>query len=128
LSARTRKAKRTQAGPPHRYHRPNVKRQPYPIILTADAEAHLAALAAGEMAMVASAIERQLKYQPTVETRNRKRMDVDKRLYIAPWEPRVEHLRVYYAVTDDPERVVVIVAVGEKDRNRVRIGGKVIEP
>ena len=74
------------------------------------------------------AIERQLKYEPTVETRNRKRMDQDKRLYIAPWELRVAHLRVYYAVKDEPERVVVILAIGEKDRDRIKIGGQYIEP
>ena len=110
------------------YDRANLKRQPYYALLTDDAEAHLKALTAREMAMVAEAIERQLKYEPAVETRNRKRMDPDKRLYIAPWELRVAQLRVYYAVEDRPERVVVIVAIGEKDRDRIKIGGQYIEP
>lgn len=38
------------------------------------------------------------------------------------------HLRVYYAVKDEPERAVVIVAIGEKDRDRIKIGGQYIEP
>ena len=105
-----------------------MKRQPYKPILSDDAEAHLQALSAREMAMVADAIERQLKYEPTVETRNRKRMDPDKRFYVAPWELRVAHLRVYYAVEDERERTVLIVAIGEKDRDRIKIGGRYIEP
>jgi len=34
---------------------------------------------------------------------------------------------VYYEIAQDPEKVVTIVAVGRKDRNRVLIGGKEIE-
>jgi len=34
---------------------------------------------------------------------------------------------VYYAVSDEPERAVVIVAIGEQDRDRIKIGGKYIE-
>lgn len=49
-------------------------------------------------------------------------------MLIAPWELRVGQIRVYYAVEDAPEPVVVIVAVGIKVRERVRIGGKDIEP
>jgi hypothetical protein len=36
-------------------------------------------------------------------------------------------LRVYYEVRDDPERVVVVKAVGIKDRDSVRIGGEEVE-
>ena len=46
---------------------------------------------------------------------------------IAPWELRIGDLRVYYDVEDEPEPVVCVRAVGVKDRNTVRIGGKVIE-
>ena len=46
----------------------------------------------------------------------------------APWELRVAHLRVYYAVEDERERTVLIVAIGEKDRDRIKIGGRYIEP
>ena len=55
-------------------------------------------------------------------------MDPDKRMLIAPWELRVGHLRVYYAVEEKPEPVVVIVAVGIKVRERVRIAGKDLKP
>jgi hypothetical protein len=46
---------------------------------------------------------------------------------LAPWELRIGELRVYYEIEENPERVVTIVAVGVKDRNRVLIGGKEIE-
>jgi mRNA-degrading endonuclease RelE of RelBE toxin-antitoxin system len=46
---------------------------------------------------------------------------------IAPWELRIGDLRVYYDVQDDPAAVVIILAVGVKLRNLVRIGKEVIE-
>jgi hypothetical protein len=55
-------------------------------------------------------------------------MDPDKRAYVAPWELRVGELRVYYAVEEDPMPTVVIVAVGLKVRERVRIAGRDVEP
>ena len=104
-----------------------MKRRPYNPTFTDDAEVHLAALTAGERATVVDAIERQLKYEPALETRNRKRMDPDKRLFVALWELRVAALRVYYAVQEEPERAVVIVAIGEKDRDRIKFGGQYID-
>jgi hypothetical protein len=46
---------------------------------------------------------------------------------IAPWELRIGDLRVYYDVAEAPEPVVDIRAVGIKDRNVIRIGGKEID-
>ena len=54
-------------------------------------------------------------------------MDPDKRFYVAPWELRVRDLRVYYAVSETPQRVVVVMAVGVKVRERVLIAGKAID-
>lgn len=56
-----------------------MKRRPYQFEFTPEAERHFAAFEAGERATLLNAIERQLRYQPMVETRNRKRMDPDKR-------------------------------------------------
>jgi len=43
--------------------------------------------------------------------------------FIASWELRVAgDLRVYYDVLDEPPATVLVVAVGIKRRNRVRIG------
>ncbi|MBI4681079.1 MAG: tyrosine-type recombinase/integrase [Nitrospirae bacterium] len=46
---------------------------------------------------------------------------------IAPWELRINNLRVYYDIEDDHEHVVYIRAVGIKERNNVRIGKEVIK-
>ena len=71
-----------------------------------------------------NAVERQLLDQPTVETRNRKPMRPNP---IAPWELRIGQLRVYYEVEEEPGQRVNILAVGIKERNRVRIGRKIVE-
>jgi len=89
---------------------------------------HLASLTARDRATLLDRIGRQLTHQPTVETRSRKRMDPDRRMLIAAWELRVGDLRVYYAVEEKPEPVVVIVAVGIKVRERITIGGKGLKP
>ena len=34
---------------------------------------------------------------------------------------------MYYEVREEPERVVVVKAVGVKDRDRVRIGGEEVK-
>ena len=46
---------------------------------------------------------------------------------LAPWELRIDELRVYYEIVEDPEAVVTIVAVGVKQRDRILIGGKEIK-
>lgn len=46
---------------------------------------------------------------------------------VAPWEPRIGNLRVYYDVETKPKPMVYVRAVGVKLRNRVRIGKDVIE-
>ncbi len=58
-----------------------------------------------------------------METRNRKPMRPNP---VAPWELRIGALRVYYDVEDEPEPVVYILAVGIKERNKVKIGKEVI--
>jgi mRNA-degrading endonuclease RelE of RelBE toxin-antitoxin system len=100
----------------------------YEILFAEETDEHLDALTAGQRAAVLGAIARQLLHEPTLETRNRKPMDPDKRAFIAPWELRVGNLRVYYAVETMPSPRVVIVAVGIKLRERLRIGGKDVEP
>jgi len=94
----------------------------YAIRFSDEAEADLASLTARRRATLVDGVTRQLTHEPTVETRNRKRMQESKRGFVAPWELRIGDLRVYYDVMTAPEAVVVIVAVGVKVRSRVRIG------
>ena len=77
-----------------------------------------------QQTIVLDAVDRQLLNQPNVETRNRKPMRPNP---VAPWELRIGNLRVYYEVNDDPEPTVVVLAVGIKDRDRVRIGGETVK-
>jgi len=81
-------------------------------------------LTARQKAIVLDAVDDQLMYQPTVETKNRKPMRPNP---VAPWELRIGDLRVYYDVEEDPEPLVYIRAVGVKEGNRVRIGREVID-
>jgi mRNA-degrading endonuclease RelE of RelBE toxin-antitoxin system len=101
---------------------------PYEIVFYEEAEDHIAGLTARERSLIVDAIERQLLHEPRSITRNRKPMDPDRRFYVAPWELRVGDLRVYYGVEDEPKPTVLIVAIGKKVRDRVRIGGKDVEP
>ena len=96
----------------------------YRIEYSPDAEDHLRALTARQQAIVLDAVDEQLLRQPAVETKNRKVMRPNP---VAPWELRIGNLRVYYDVEDDPGASVYIRAIGVKMRNRVRIGGEVIE-
>ena len=91
----------------------------FEIEITDDAADQLKDLEAGERAALLLAVWAQLQHQPTVETRNRKRMRPNP---LAAWVLRVGKLRVYYEVSE-PEVLVTIRAIGIKDRNRVTIGG-----
>jgi len=87
-------------------------------------EDHLRALTPRQRAIVLDAVEERLGYEPAVETRNRKPMRPNP---LAPWELRIDNLRVYYDVQEQPEPEVYVRAVGVKERNRVWIGREVIE-
>lgn len=92
---------------------------PYRIILSPDAREHIRQLTARQRSFVLDRIADQLVSEPTVETRNRKRMRPNP---LAPWELRAGDLRVYYDVTEETQTVTV-VAVGIKRGSRVYIGG-----
>lgn len=96
----------------------------YRIEYSPDVEGHLRALTARQQTTILDTVDKQLAYQPTVETRNRKPMRPNP---VAPWELRVGNLRVYYDVEEEPEPVVYVRAVGVKERNHVRIGRQVIQ-
>jgi mRNA interferase RelE/StbE len=94
---------------------------PYRIEYAPETKGHLAALTARQRALVLDAVDEQLRHQPTEETRNRKRMRPNP---LGDWELRVQNLRVYYNVLDDPGPVVRICAIGTKAGNQVYLGGE----
>ena len=97
---------------------------PYRIEYSAAAVTHLRGLTARQRAMVVSAVDEQLTYEPSVETRNRKRMRPNP---IAPWELRIGISRAYYDIVETPEPTVFVRAIGVKKRSQVVIGGEVME-
>ncbi len=81
-------------------------------------------LTARQQGVVLDTVDEQLAHQPMVETRNRRPMRPNP---LAPWELRIGDLRGCYDIEEEPERVVLIRAVGVKEHNRVHIGGEVID-
>lgn len=96
----------------------------FAIEFTAIAEEHLRAMTVRQQRIVLEAVDEQLSFEPLRETRNRKPMRPNP---LAPWELRIGELRVYYDVQVEPQKLVVVLAVGIKERNRVRIGGRIID-
>lgn len=96
----------------------------YRIEYSPDVEDHFHALTMRQQSIILDGVEKQLVHQPTLETRNRKPMRPNP---LAPWEMRLGNLRVYYEVEQEPEPVVRILAVGIKERNRIRIGKEMID-
>jgi len=76
-----------------------------------------------QQAIVLDGVARHLAVAPMVETRNRKPMRSNP---IAPWELRLGNLRVYFDIVTEPDPVVVVLAIGIKDRNALRIGKEAI--
>jgi mRNA-degrading endonuclease RelE of RelBE toxin-antitoxin system len=97
---------------------------PYAVEYSPEAETHLRLLTARQQKIVLDSVDRQLINQPNLETRNRKPMRPNP---IAPWELRIGDLRVYYEVDQEPQPRVIVLAVGVKERNRVRIGRELVE-
>jgi mRNA-degrading endonuclease RelE of RelBE toxin-antitoxin system len=101
-----------------------LRKHAYRIDYSPEAVDHLAGLTARQRGTVLDVVIRQLSHEPARATRNRKVLRANP---IAPFELRIGLLRVYYELLEDPERVVVVKAVGIKERDRVRIGGEEVE-
>jgi mRNA-degrading endonuclease RelE of RelBE toxin-antitoxin system len=96
---------------------------PYRIEYSPETSNHFRFLTARQRSIVFDSVDEQLTYEPTVETRNRKRMRPNP---LASWELRIGDLRVYYDVVDKPP-TVMILAIGIKRRNRVYISGEGVD-
>jgi mRNA-degrading endonuclease RelE of RelBE toxin-antitoxin system len=96
---------------------------PYRIEYAPPAEEDLRDLTARQPAIVLETVDEPLTHQPTVEPRPRQPMRPHP---LAPWDLRLGALRVYDESAEEPELVVLIRAIGLKERNGVRIGGEVI--
>lgn len=70
----------------------------YTIKFAASVKEQLRELTAYQRAMILDSIDTQLVHEPLTPTRNRKLLRPNP---IAPWEPRVGNLRVFYEVPSD---------------------------
>ncbi|MCI0489452.1 MAG: type II toxin-antitoxin system RelE/ParE family toxin [Blastocatellia bacterium] len=95
----------------------------YQIELTEEASEDLHYYAAFERKIIVSEIKTQLTYQPSVETKNRKKLRSNP---IATWELRSGKYRVFYEVDDDA-RMVSVVAVGHKEHNKLFVKGEEVQ-
>jgi mRNA-degrading endonuclease RelE of RelBE toxin-antitoxin system len=79
--------------------------------------------------LIRSAVQGELTFQPTIETRNRKRLRAPAP-FEAEWELRCgpqNRFRVFYEVDED-QHVVSILAGGIKDRNQLHFPGEEVYP
>lgn len=73
-----------------------------------------------EQNVIVDGIDQQLRYEPTTETRNRKRMDANP---YAEWELRIDDFRVLYMV-DSQVHIVEIQRIGKKRGNAFFFRGR----
>jgi mRNA-degrading endonuclease RelE of RelBE toxin-antitoxin system len=92
----------------------------YDIGYTEDALEDLRYFRKHEQNIIIDGIDEQLSYEPTVETRNRKRMRLNDK---AEWELRLGNYRVLYNVGVQV-RIVEIQRIGEKRGNAFFFRGR----
>jgi mRNA-degrading endonuclease RelE of RelBE toxin-antitoxin system len=92
----------------------------YDIEFTSEAIEDLKSFRKSEQQTIISSIDTQLKYQPTVETRNRFPMRPNE---VAEWELRIDKYRVFYNV-ETLVKIVSIEVVGFKIGNQLFVRGK----
>jgi mRNA-degrading endonuclease RelE of RelBE toxin-antitoxin system len=95
----------------------------YEIEYTEEAIRDLNWLTRNEQVIVLSAIDEQLRHEPSVETRNRKRLRPND---VAEWELRTGIFRVLYNV-DEVVRIVEIERIGKKPGSRYMFRGEEAE-
>ena len=105
-----------------------MRRRPYTLVYPPAVKEQLGTIDAKYLRVIREQIEQQLLFEPTVETRNRKPLR-QPAAFSARWEIRFgpdNRFRVFYEV-DDTGRKVHILAIGEKERDRLRVAGEDVE-
>lgn len=92
----------------------------FEVKFTDDAKADLRYFAQARQVGILDGIEQQLRHQPMVETKKRKRLRENP---LASYELRLDDVRVFYNLYED-EGVVDIIAIGWKEHNELFIKGK----
>lgn len=97
----------------------------YELIFAPAIIGHLDAIERKFHRLIQKTLDEQLTHMPERETRNRKPLQQPSP-FGATWELRFgpnNRFRVFYEV-DNIERIVVLLAVGVKERNRLFVGGE----
>jgi mRNA-degrading endonuclease RelE of RelBE toxin-antitoxin system len=74
--------------------------------------------------LIVDQVDAQLTRDPASPTRKRKLLRPNP---IAPWELRLGDVRIFYDVQEEPQRLVMIAAIGVKRHNDLWIGKERIE-
>jgi mRNA-degrading endonuclease RelE of RelBE toxin-antitoxin system len=101
---------------------------PFKLVYATQVKAHLKAIDRKYHSLIRQEIENQLRFEPNVETRNRKPLTRAVE-FEADWEIRFgpnNRFRVFYEV-NQTEREVYVIAIGIKRGNRVFIGGEEVK-
>lgn len=104
-------------------------RESFSLIYAPLFKAHLKAIEQKHYSLIRNEIEIQLRFEPDTETQNRKPL---KRPVVgeAGWELRIgpgNRFRVFYRTVRESAQVEVL-AIGEKEGNKLFIGGKEFDP
>jgi hypothetical protein len=105
-----------------------MTRRPFDLVYAPVVKGHLRAIAPKYYPLIRENIEIQLRFEPDVETRNRRPL---KRAVVfgAQWETRFgpgNRFRVFYIVSREDYQVNIL-AIGIKEGNRLFIGGEEFE-
>jgi mRNA-degrading endonuclease RelE of RelBE toxin-antitoxin system len=105
-----------------------ARQRPYTLAFASAVTEHLRAVDARYRALLRVKIGEQLRFEPGVETANRKPLR-QPALFGATWEIRFgpdNRFRVLYDIVEEV-RTVQILAIGEKKRERLFIGGEEVQ-
>jgi mRNA-degrading endonuclease RelE of RelBE toxin-antitoxin system len=105
-----------------------TRQQAYTIIYARGVKRHREAIAGKHHRLIRESIEEQLQFEPNVETRNRKPLR-QPAPFGAEWEIRFgpdNRFRVLYDI-DEEHRRVEVLAIGEKEGNRLFVAGEEVD-
>ena len=105
-----------------------MARRPYSLVYAPAVRQHLGDIEAKYRSLIRKEIEEQLQFEPDVETRNRKPLR-QPAAFGADWEIRFgpdNRFRALYEIAEE-EHTVNVLAIGQKEGNRLLIGGKEVK-
>ena len=95
----------------------------FAIEFTPDASEHFRGFPKRNQQTILESVYQHLVHEPLVESKKRKPLQDS---HLAEWELRIGDIRVFYDVKPD-DRLVLVVAIGEKTHNILRIAGEVVQ-